>query len=55
MKSTTALKEEVRRSRPPGDPLRECILAEPDELTEAEYRAKLRPWLTLLDSVSREC
>ncbi len=42
------LKEVVRTVRLPGDPLREAILAEPDELDPASFAAKVRTWLVLL-------
>lgn len=42
------LKEVVRTVRSPGDPLREAILAEPDEIDPASFAAKVRTWLVLL-------
>jgi hypothetical protein len=48
MISLTPLKDELRRSRAPGDPAREVLLAEPDQVTPEAYSAKLRGWLVLL-------
>ncbi len=46
--SLRELKEDAREHRPPGDPYREAILAEPDELDPGSFAAKLRTWLVLL-------
>ncbi len=46
--SLRELKEDAREHRPPGDPYREAILAEPDELDPASFAAKVRTWLVLL-------
>jgi hypothetical protein len=48
MISMDPLKREVSGSRPPGDPFRESVLAEPDEITPEAFQAKLRTWLVLL-------
>jgi hypothetical protein len=48
MISMDPLKREVRDSRAPGDPFRESVLAEPDEITQEAFQAKLRTWLVLL-------
>ena len=46
--SLADLKAEVREHRPPGDPFREAVLAEPDEIDPTAFAAKLRTWLVLL-------
>ncbi len=46
--SLVELKEDAREHRPPGDPYREAILAEHDEVSAQEYAAKVPVWLTLL-------
>jgi hypothetical protein len=46
--SLLELKEDAREHRPPGDPYREAILAEPDEIDPVSFAAKVRTWLVLL-------
>ncbi len=48
MINMTPIKTETRASRAPGDPFRESVLAEDDEIDAASFVAKLRTWLVLL-------
>lgn len=42
------VKEEARRSLPPGQPGREALLSMADEISEAEFDALLPTWIKLL-------
>jgi hypothetical protein len=42
------VKDEARRSLPPGHPGREALLCSPDEVSEAEFDILLPTWIRLL-------
>ena len=49
-----ALKREVTEIFPPGHPLRELILAQPDRLDPTELSVKAGDWLQLLSVLERQ-
>ena len=46
--------KQLAAQRPPGDPLREVVLSEPDLIPTAEFPAKAEVWVKLIRLAARQ-